>query len=353
MNRKKLLIILTFLLLLFICGCGNNSKIDALDYIQLGEYKGLTATRYSTEITDEYVSEQIEAIMDGYAVTTEVTDRDDVREGDIVNIDFVGKHDGVAFDGGSAEGYSLTIGSGTFIEGFESGLIGSKIGDNLDLNLKFPNVYPNDPSLAGEEVIFNVTVNSISSKTVPELTDEFVSQSTNGEIASVEEMREMLVSQLEAEAKSYSDSMLYSTLLSKAIDNAVLKEDIPDSFIEEKKEEMIRTMKSNAKSYGVDYQTYLTGYLGMSESDFISTIEESSVEIAMQNLVIHAIAQTENISISKEELNEKIQEYMDYYGYASKKELEEDMNIDDISESMLIVKVEEFLCDNAVITEDK
>lgn len=350
-NRIVFLALTAITLGSLLSGCGKESKIDALKYIRLGEYKGLSVERPSTEISEDLIDEQIELMMSAYSVTEEVSDRDDVREGDIVNIDFVGTHNGIVFDGGSAQGYNLAIGSGTFIDGFESGLVGAKVGDNLDLNLKFPNVYPNDPSLAGEDVVFNVTINSINVTTAQELTDEFVSDNTNGQITSISELREMLREQLEHDAVSYADNMVYSTLLSQAIDNAVLLEDIPDSFIEEKKEEMIRTMKSNAMSYGIDYQTYLNQYLGISEAEFLNTIEESSVEIAMQNLVIHAIAQTENISISKEELNEQLDKYMDYYGYSSRKELEKNMNIDDVKESLLIVKVEQFLADNGVVTE--
>lgn len=348
--RRIAVFTFVFLMLTALVGCGEKEEIQPEDYVRLGDYKGLSVTRIETPISDDVLEIQIQNMLKAYSTKEEINDRTDVRDGDVVNIDFVGRLDGKAFDGGSAEGYDLEIGSGTFIEGFEEGLIGAKVSDTVTLNLTFPNVYPNDPSLAGEEVEFTVTVNSISSQIVPELTDEFVKENSQGRYSSVEEMKTDLKEELQQTSDSYADSMMYSDLLSQAIANTEVIAEIPQSFIDEKCEEMVRTMKSNAAAYNVDYEVYLNSYLGMTEDEFKQTIEESSQEIAMQNLVIHAIANAEKIEVSSEELVNKLDEYVELYGFASRNELLKNMNEDDIKESMLIVKVQEMLADNAKIT---
>ena len=146
----------------------------ALDYVELGEYKGLTVEVSPTTVTDEEVIKQIRANA-GSDILEEVTEGT-VEEGDTANIDYEGKLDGEAFDGGTAKDTDLEIGSGTFIPGFEDGLIGVKIGDTVDLPLTFPENYTEE--LAGKDVVFTVTVNSV--KRMPELTDDLVNQITDG-----------------------------------------------------------------------------------------------------------------------------------------------------------------------------
>lgn len=164
---------------LLLTACGNKEylkNIKAEKYVTLGEYKGITATAEKQEVTDELVEELIaDSYLAAKAEKLPVTGRT-VQEGDVVNIDFAGYRDGVAFEGGTAAGFDLTIGSGQFIAGFEEGLIGANIGDQLSLDLKFPDYYPGNPDLEGQPVVFEVTVNSIAESKNPELTDELVEE---------------------------------------------------------------------------------------------------------------------------------------------------------------------------------
>ena len=140
--------------------------------VKLGEYKGIAVTVTEASVTDEEVENQIQQVLNSKAEYREV-DRA-AQTGDQVNIDYKGLLDGEAFEGGTAEGYDLTLGSGSFIDGFEDGLVGAVKGDQKDLNLTFPDPYPNNPDLAGKEVVFEVTVNAVKERSIPELTDEFV-----------------------------------------------------------------------------------------------------------------------------------------------------------------------------------
>ena len=167
---------------------GYMKDLNAEDYVTLGEYKGVEVTLDEPEVTDEYLDGYIEYVQQNNAVSTPVTDRA-VEMGDVVNIDYVGKIDGVAFDGGSAQGSDLTIGSGQFIDGFEDGCIGMKVGETKDVEATFPDPYKNNPDLAGKVAVFTVTVNSISVEEIPELTDEYVQSLSLEGCTNVEEYR--------------------------------------------------------------------------------------------------------------------------------------------------------------------
>ncbi|MDE6963730.1 MAG: FKBP-type peptidyl-prolyl cis-trans isomerase, partial [Lachnospiraceae bacterium] len=161
------------------CGGKDTSEMrymtdfKAEDYVLLGEYKGIEVAVESPEVSDDYLESALSYMMMEAAEYVPVTERS-VENGDRVIIDFEGKQDGVAFAGGTASGYELTIGSGQFIAGFEDGVIGMEIGETKDLDLKFPDPYNPNPDLSGAPVVFTVTLHEISEPEVPELTDEYV-----------------------------------------------------------------------------------------------------------------------------------------------------------------------------------
>lgn len=349
---KKGMILSCVFLLLFATGCGGK-KINALDYVELGQYKGLAVSRMATTISEEDLQAQVDRMLSAYASQEAVTDRKDVQSGDIANIDYEGKIDGVAFDGGTAKGFDLEIGSGTFIPGFEDGLIGAKVGETVDVNVKFPDEYTNNPNLAGKPAVFTVTVNSLSKKVLPDLTEDFIREKTGGQFGSVDEIKSYLKEQTENSLLEYANSTMNSQLLSQAVANATLKQDIPKEYLEEKQEGMIRTAKSNAEAYGNTFEEYLQNYLRMDEETFMQTIQSSAPEIAKQSLTIQAIADTEGISVSDEEFKQRVADTMAQYGYQKEKDLYETVTKEDIRETMLLEKVEQFLADNAVITEQQ
>ena len=170
-----------------VSGCSKQESADKKTIpVELGEYKGVTYTPASTEVTDEDVDAQIQAMLDRYPTMNSV-DRA-AQQGDTVNIDYVGKLDGVAFDGGSATGTDLELGSGMFIDGFEDGLVGASKGDKLNLDLTFPDPYTNNPDLAGKAVVFEVTVNDVKESIPAELNEEFVTSYTD--YTTVDEFKE-------------------------------------------------------------------------------------------------------------------------------------------------------------------
>ena len=152
---------------LLLSGCGMKEEdmkylkdFDPSKYVTLGEYKGMNITIPKTEVTDEDVDSYIDYLLSANESYVDITDRDVAQNGDVANIDYEGKKDGVAFDGGTAQGYDLNLGSGVFIDGFEDGVVGMKVGETKDLTLTFPDNYANE-DLAGAEVVFTVTLNSI------------------------------------------------------------------------------------------------------------------------------------------------------------------------------------------------
>ncbi len=348
--RKRFFPLLMIAGALLLAGCGGK-KINALDYVELGQYRGLSVTKMATDVSEEDIQRQVDQMLSAYAVNEPVTGRKIVEAGDIANIDYEGSIDGVLFDGGSAKGFDLEIGSGTFIPGFEEGLIGAKVGETLDVNVTFPEEYLNNPNLAGKPAVFKVTVNSISQKVLPELTDDFIRENTAGQFNSVDEIKNYLREQTTQSLSSYAESTMQSQLLDMAVANATLKQDIPADYLEEEKESMIRTAKSNAEAYGLSYEQYLQNYLRMDEKTFLDTIQQSSADIAKQSLVISAIAQTEGLDITKEEYEQRIAQTMEQYGYQKEKDLFKTVTEQDIRDSMLLEKVQTFLVDNATITE--
>lgn len=352
--RKQAISLCVSAMLLLLVGCGDKRmEINALDYIELGQYKGLEVEQMSTEISDEDLQKQVDRMLSAFATTEPVNDRKDVQMGDVANIDYEGSIDGVPFEGGTAKGFDLEIGSGTFIPGFEEGLVGKKAGETVDVDVTFPDEYTNNPNLAGKPAVFKVKINSISKKVLPELTEDFLKEKTGGQFATVDEIKNHLREQTTTSLKEYSESMLHTQLLSRAVDNASLKQDIPAEYLEEKKQAMIRTAKSNAEAYGKTFEDYLQSYLRMDEQTFLSTIDSSANQIAKQSLVVLAIADTENLTVSDEELQDRINDKMLEYGYQKEKDLFETVTKQDIRDELLLEKVTAFLVENAVITEQK
>ncbi len=323
------------------------SAIDPSEYITLGKYKGLSVTRMSSEVTAAEIEAEFKDNLDLLLKAVEITDRNDVKDGDIVNIDFVGKVDGKVLEGGTGKGYDLTIGSGTFIPGFEDGLVGIKTGEGTELNLKFPDNYPNDKDLEGKEVVFEVSVNSI--KRMPEPTDENIKEATEGEYATVEEYKKSIKENLERTAADYADSAMYKDLWDQVVDNAELKKDIPQGLLNEKLSIMMDNAGSYAKMYGLDLDEYLSQVIGKTREEFTDEATEYAIKAGKESLVLMALAQAENIEVTQEDFDKAAKEYVELYNYGSVEEFLNSVNVDEFREYILKSKVQEFLADQADI----
>lgn len=317
----------------------------ASDYVELGEYKGLTVKIAPIEVTDEEILTQIKANA-GSDALEDVTEGT-VEEGDTANIDYVGKLDGEAFDGGTAKGYDLEIGSGTFIDGFEEGLVGVKIGDTVDLTLTFPENYASE-ELAGKETVFTVTVNSV--KRMKELTSDLVSTITDGEYTDVDAYKESVKETLMKSKEDSRDSEIKSDILSQISENSTIK-DYPQEMLDYGLTNMQNAYKQMASQYDMEYADLLQNYFGMTEEQF----DEEALNVVKQNLdaemYLKAIAEKEGIEVSDDDYEAACQRYADTYGYDSVDDLKAAYDEDTIRISALQDKVLDFLEENSTIEE--
>ncbi len=335
-------------------GCGSHSldSVDASKYVTLGEYKGLTVSVNDTTVSEGAIEEAIKSDLESKAVLEPVTDRA-VEDGDTVNIDYVGKKDGEAFEGGTANGADLVIGSNTYISGFESGLIGHNAGESVSLNLTFPKDYQS-AELAGQDVVFDVTINSISQNVVPELTDELASQ-INSSVSTVEEYKEAVKSKLEETKQNTAKSMVYSDLLQLANENATIVSGnkLPKWLVKQNADNEKANFNANLSTYNITLEKYLSNF-GMTEEQFNEEIQTFAENIASQQLLVEAIAQAENIKLSNDDIEKAYEDYAKRYSYTStddfKKKVKEKDGEAAFKESVLTTKVEEFLFKNANIT---
>ena len=313
---------------------------DASEYVTLGEYKGLTVEVDPVEVTDEQVMDKIAS------ETKQTLTEGTVEDGDTVNIDYVGKIDGEEFDGGSAEGYDLEIGSCTFIDGFEDGIIGMQVGETKDLELTFPEDYHSE-DLAGKDVVFTVTVNSISR--VPELTDEVADNVVEGMTA--EAYQESVRQELEDSAKESQKSDAQQKLLQAVYDNATIS-----GYPEENLQYTINRAKNYyewlASMYGMTLDDYLTNY-GMTQDEFMEQIQPVAEEALGEEMTLLAIAEEESIEVSDEEYQDGLARYAEAQGMDDPSKLEEAYGENYIRNSLLQEKVLNFLYENATIEEVK
>ena len=262
----------------------SNGDLNILDYVDLGDYKGIELTKSITKVTDDEVTNEMES------KAVELTGSDvTVEDGDTAIIDFVGKLNGVAFDGGTASNYELEIGSGSFIDGFEDGLIGVKKGDTVDLNLTFPESYPST-ELAGKDVVFTVTVNGVKRK--PQLNDEWLAANTN--YATLAEFAAETKQKLEDAAETTASNTLESSGLDQVISNSTVKK-YYKSLIEQGESQYEKRLNAYASAYGKSLSELLAAQ-GMTESQYQNQKQKQAVSYAQVAMVVYANAQDAGLS---------------------------------------------------------
>ena len=283
------------------------SGITASDYVELpADYAALTVeVEPAAEVTDEEVENLIDSQRESRKELQEITNRSAVQEGDVVNIDYVGRIDGEEFDGGSAEGYNLEIGSGSFIEGFESGLIDQRVGDTVTLELTFPEDY-GDSTKAGVDAEFEVTINSIQQYVVPDLTDDFVAglalQDEFGNVVgTVDEFR--LIENNESQYTQRLEEAIRTALIEKS----TFKEDVPQAMIERIYDSMGQELSSYAQQYGVDLKTLMQLAYGSTEDSYLQDIKDLAAENAKSNIVLKAVADAQNLSMSDADFQAEVE----------------------------------------------
>ena len=294
---------------------------DLSDLITLGDYKGLKVTLQDTVVTDDDVQAAEDSALSLKKTQEPVTDRA-AREGDTVNIDYEGKKDGVPFAGGTAKGHDLELGSHSFIDGFEDGLIGAEIGETRDLNLTFPEEY-HDKDVEGQDVVFTVTVNSISANIIPELTDALATE-LDPDVSSAKEYREKLRKSLQESKNEAAKAQAFGELLTAVQDKSDIAsgDRLPSWLLDEIKKEQKENFEASLEMYGIDLDTYLKQQ-GMTEEDFDETLDAYARSIASQQIVVQALANAENIKVTDEDLKAQYENDAASYGYSSGAEFEE------------------------------
>jgi len=277
---------------------------DVSKYVTIGEYKGLTLDNTVEAVTDDMVDGRIKEELQNKA--EEVTEGS-VQNGDVVTINYVGTKDGVAFDGGTANNYELTIGSGTFIDGFEDGIIGMKKGETKDLDLTFPKEYSSE-ELAGQEVVFHVTLNAIKNAEETAIDDALAKRAMDDENATLDQLRSQVYGGLENQAESNFFNEAGSELLNQAIENSKVTCD-PDA-VDDMYDQLVTTYTAYAGQYGMELEEFLSMFLQTDKAGLRATAEN----LVKQEMVLNAIIEAEGIKATDEEKDKLAQ--MNYFADA-------------------------------------
>ena len=299
--------------------------------VTLGDYKGLKVDKVSTRVTQKEVDEEIEKERERNARTIEVTDRA-VQDKDEVTLDFEGFVDGVAFEGGKGEDYPLTIGSGSFIPGFEEQLIGAEIDKEVEVNVTFPKEYHSE-ELAGKDATFKCTVHTIKAKELPELDDEFASEVSECETMDAyrAEVKKNIKERKERTGKEKKENQA----VDQAIENAQM--DIPEAMIEFQVRQMADDFARRIQQQGLTVEQYFQ-FTGMTAEKMLEEMRPQAEKSIKTRLVLEAIVKAENIEVSDERVEEEltkmaeayqmeVEKLKEFMGENEKKQIKEDLAV--------------------------
>ncbi|MDY0405430.1 trigger factor [Virgibacillus sp. 179-BFC.A HS] len=284
------------------------AKVTVKPEVKLGEYKDLEVEEEDTTVTDEDVDHEIEHQRQHHAELV-VKEDGEVEEGDTVVIDFEGFMNDEAFEGGKGENFSLEIGSGQFIPGFEEQLIGKKAGEETEVNLTFPEDY-HEESLKGQPAVFKVKIHEIKAKELPELDDEFA-KDVDEEVESLDELKNKIRENLEKQKKQSAEDNKRTTLIEKASDNAEV--DIPDAMVETELDRMLNEFKQNLQMQGMTLEMYLQ-FAGQDESALREQMREDAKKRVKTNLTLEAIAEKEQLEASEADVEAELDKMANMYG---------------------------------------
>ena len=305
------------------------AKVTVEPEVKLGQYKDLEVKAQSTEVTDEEVDAEIKKLQEQQAELV-LKEEQPAAEGDTVVIDFEGKVDGVAFDGGKGENYSLELGSNTFIPGFEDQLVGHKAGETVEVNVTFPEEYHAE-DLKGKDAVFETTIHEVKTKELPELDDEFA-KDVDEEVDTLVELKAKTRERLEAQKQNVAKEAIQEEVIDKAVENAEIGE-IPGAMIEEDVHRQMDQYLAGLQQQGISADMYYK-LTGSSEEDLHKQFESGAQKRVKTNLVLEAIVAAEDIKASEEEINAEIKELAAQYGMeeaAVRSALSDDMLNHDIA----------------------
>ena len=310
--------------------------------VTLGEYKGVEVPKSETEVTDEDIDAEIKKEQEKNSRTVTVEDRG-AENGDITTIDFEGFVDGVAFEGGKGTDYPLTLGSGSFIPGFEDQLVGAKVGDHVEVNVTFPEEYQ-AAELAGKAAVFQCDVKKVETKELPELDDDFAQDVS--EFDTLAEYREDVKKNLTEKKEKEARAAKENAAVDKAIENAEME--IPDAMLNTQVRQMMNDFASRMQSQGLTMEQYFQ-FTGMTAEKMQEEMKPQALKRIQTRLVLEKIAETENIEVSEDEVNEEISKMAEMYKMEADKlkELLGDRELEQMKKDMAVQKAVTLVADEA------
>lgn len=347
--KKRIGILAALFAVCLFAGCGEETevslnKMKVENYVTLGDYRNLTVSVEKYVVSDEECDQLLLAVYQSN-VTREnggILDRP-VEDGDIVNIDYVGTRDGVAFGGGTSSGADLEIGSGSFIPGFESGLVGAMPGETRELNLVFPEDYKRNAELAGQAVVFTVTVNYILPG-IDELRDSVVAALEIDGVANVQELRQYVYDYLNRQAEQEYLYSMQDAIIEQLTRESTIDE-LPESYVEDYREMYRGTLEKIASNMNTTPDMYTNYYFGMNSEDYAFLYGEVQ---ARQELLLQAIANQEGWNVGDDELDGLIYDYALENGYNSTEELEAEVSREQLRNFFMSERVMEHLVEMTV-----
>ena len=319
------------------------AEVELAPEIELGEYKGVKVPASDVTVSDEELDAEITRLQEGQAELVLVDAP--AKNGDTVVIDFVGSVDGVEFDGGKGENYSLELGSGSFIPGFEDQLVGAKAEDVVNVNVTFPEEYQ-AADLAGKDALFVVTVHEVKAKEVPALDDEFA-KDIDEEVETLAELKDKVKARLTTSKEDAAKDAKEDAAIAAVVDNASVEGgQIPDSMIHEDVHRQMNQFFASMQQQGISPELYYQ-ITGSSEDDLHKQYEEGAERRVKTNLVLEAIVKAENIKPSADDIAAEVKSLADQYGMdeaAVRGALSDDM----LSHDIAIKQVVDMIVDNAV-----
>ena len=309
--------------------------------IEVSAYKELKATKQKVEVTDEEVENKIKELVERNVRIVPVEDRA-AADGDITVIDFEGFVDGKAFDGGKAESYELTLGSGSFIPGFEDQIVGHNAGEEFDVNVTFPEDY--QPNLAGKAAVFKIKLHEIKSKQYPEVNDEFAQDAADCD--TVDALKKSLSDEIKEKKNNDNESEIEQQLLDKLAENVV--GDIPEVMYENEVDNQLRDIQYRLSSQGMDFNMYLQ-YTGMTLEDYKEQLKPSAEKNVKVRLALEKIIELEFLEVSDEEVDEEYEKVAKQYGM-EKDDVKKAVAEDTVKGDLKMRKAVKFVRDNAKVT---
>lgn len=313
--------------------------------VSIKDYKGITATKEPVVVTDAEVDADIEKVRERNSRLIDIDDRA-AQDGDIVTIDFDGSVDGVAFDGGKAEHHELTLGAGQFIPGFEEQVVGHKIDEEFDVNVKFPADYHAE-ELKDKDAVFKIKLHHIKMKELPDVDDEFVKDVS--EFDTLDEYKADVKKHLEEHKQQHADSDTENQLIDAIIEK--VEAEIPEEMIQAEIDEIINNMAYRLQSQGLNLETYLK-YTNMTTDALREQYHEQAEKQVKVRLGLEKIGQLENITASEEEIEEEIKKIAEAYNMTPEN-VKGMVSAEAVGQDVANRKVIDFIRENAVITEAK